>query len=173
MRFAYADPPYLGMASRYDHPESHIYDTIDGHRALIERLCDEFGDGWAISLSSPTLKDILPLCPPDCRVGAWVKPFVSFKPNVNPAYAWEPVIFRGGRKRDRRAPKVRDYIACNVTLRMGFFGAKPAGFCWWLFDLLGMEADDDFVDLFPGSGAVGRSWESWKRSKMPLFEGMR
>lgn len=169
MRFAYADPPYLGLASMYDHPESHVFDTIEGHRALIERLCSEFPDGWAMSLSAPTLKDILPLCPRDCRVGAWVKPFASFKPHVNPAYAWEPVIFRGGRKRDRTHRTVRDWVSCSITLRRGFFGAKPDGFCWWLFDLLGMEADDDFVDLFPGSGAVGRAWVAWKHSHEPLF----
>ena len=33
MRMAYADPPYLGMAANYDHPDTMVYDTIDGHHA--------------------------------------------------------------------------------------------------------------------------------------------
>jgi hypothetical protein len=40
---------------------------------------------------------------------------------------------------------------------------KPQEFCWWLFDLLGVKPDDDFVDLFHGSGAVKRAWESYRK----------
>ena len=36
------------------------------------------------------------LCPSGVRIGALVKPFAVFKTGVNPAYAWEPVIFRLG-----------------------------------------------------------------------------
>ena len=60
MRISYADPPYLGLASRYYHPESHIYDTIEGRKALADRLCDEFPDGWAYSLGSEQHRDRLP-----------------------------------------------------------------------------------------------------------------
>lgn len=171
MRFAYADPPYLGMGKRYDHPESAVYDTIDGHHALIRRLYDEFPDGWAYSLSSTSLRALLPLCREDVRVGAWVKPWCSFKPGVNPAYAWEPVIWRGGRKRQRREPKVRDWVSV-VAHQSGFFGSKPPEFCWWLFNSLGMQPEDDFVDMFPGSNAVGRAWEEYRRVTLaggPLF----
>lgn len=38
-------------------------------------------------------------------------------------------------------------------------GAKPAAFCRWMFDLLGAAPQDDFTDLFPGSGGVGRAWD--------------
>ncbi|MFG6277949.1 hypothetical protein [Microbacterium sp. 5K110] len=37
-------------------------------------------------------------------------------------------------------------------------GAKPAAFCRWVFDLLGAEPQDDFTDLFAGSGGVARAW---------------
>ena len=37
------------------------------------------------------------MCPAGVRVGAWVKTFCAFKKGVRPAYAWEPVIFTGGR----------------------------------------------------------------------------
>jgi len=169
MKVAYADPPYLGMAKFYDHPEGAAYDTIAGHQALIDRLSAEFPDGWAYSLSSTTLRDILPLCPADARVGAWVKPFASFKANVNPAYAWEPVIFRRGRKKDKPAPTIRDWCSVNIALKRGLVGAKPEGFAWWLFELMGMSEEDEFVDIFPGTGGMTRAWENWKRAQMPLF----
>lgn len=167
-RYAYADPPYLGLAEKfYGDP---TYDAIDAHAQLIDRLSRDFPDGWAYSLHSPSLRAILPLCPEDVRVMAWVKPFASFKPGVNPGYAWEPVIVRGGRQpRDRAEPTVRDWAACNITLKRGFTGAKPEGFCFWLFEVLGIQPGDEFVDVFPGSGAVTQAWEKWhgQRSLFP------
>lgn len=164
MRFAYADPPYLGCGKKlygHMHEAAADYDDPETHRGLIARLCDEFPDGWAMSLHTPSLRTILPMCPEDCRVGAWVKPFAVFKPNV--AYAWEPVIFRGGRKRPREMPTVRDWISEVITLKKGCPGAKPEAFSFWLFDLLNIQSTDEFVDLFPGSGQVGRAWDVWKR----------
>lgn len=173
MKFAYADPPYFGQAAKFyagHHPDAADFDRLDTHAALIARLSVDF-EAWALSLNSVTLRAILPLCPADVRVGAWVKPFCSFKPHVNPAYAWEPVIFKGGRKRDRWESTVRDYCSVGITLRSGFPGAKPAPFCWWVFDVLGARADDEFHDLFPGSGAVRRAWDEWCRAgrALPLF----
>jgi hypothetical protein len=174
MRFAYADPPYLGCGKLYpEHPDHLDCDKPEWHQSLVDRLCDEFPDGWAMSLHSPSLRIILPMCPEDVRVCAWTKPFCVFKPNVNPAYAWEPVILRGGRKRQRYDDKVRDYCSVNIALQAGVVGAKPRGFCDWIFELLGIDPhEDEFVDLFPGSGNVGRSWEAWKRYELGLFAGM-
>jgi hypothetical protein len=161
MRFAYADPPYPGCAYLYQaHPD--FAGEVD-HAALVERLVRDFPDGWALSTSSPALKRVLALCPDEARVSAWVKPFASFKPNVNPAYAWEPVIWMGGRKRDRTEETVRDWVSCNITLRKGLTGAKPVEFCFWLFHLLGMQRGDEFADLFPGTGVVARAWEAFQR----------
>lgn len=90
---AYADPPYPGQARKhYRNDPSHIPAAEVDHAALIAQLCDEYPDGWALSTSSAALRDVLLLCPADVRVAAWVKPFAVFKPGVNPAYAWEPVI---------------------------------------------------------------------------------
>ena len=165
MRFAYADPPYLGVAKkRYpEHPESWVYDTLDGHRQLIDRLSAEFPDGWAYSLSARSLYELLPLCPPDVRVMAWVKPWTSFRKNVNPAWAWEPVIVRGGRPRGSKVPTVRDWFSANAphVTGKGYTGRKPEAFSWWVFEVLGARPDDEFVDVFPGSGAVQRAWDSW------------
>lgn len=155
MKFAYADPPYIGQAKR-------LYDCEEiDHEELIQRL-NTF-DAWALSCSSPSLKLILPLCPDDVRIMVWVKPFCSYKPNVNPAYAWEPIIGRGFRKRERYEDTVRDWVSCNITLKKGLAGAKPEGFCFWLFDVFGLLPDDEFYDLFIGTGAVTNAWEKYKK----------
>jgi hypothetical protein len=155
MRAAYADPPYVGQAKRrYQCPE------VD-HRQLIERL--ETFDAWALSVSSTSLREVLALCPDTVRVGAWVKPFAVFRPNVNPAYAWEPVIFRLGRERTRQQPTIRDWVSANMTLQRGLCGAKPDAFCYWIFDVLNLRPGDEFHDLFEGSGAVTRAFRSWLR----------
>lgn len=160
MRFAYADPPYLGCGALYaaHHADALDWNDVEAHRRLIERLGDEYPDGWALSLSTPSMKHLLPLCPVDVRIGSWVKPFAVFKPNVNPAYAWEPVIFRGGRKHDRYDQTVRDWHSENITLKKGLTGAKPPGFCQWVIRLLNAKLGDTFDDLFPGTGAFGDGW---------------
>lgn len=157
MRFAYADPPYLGCAVklyRHLHGAAAEYDSVTGHGDLIARLVAEFSDGWAMSVNTPSLKDILPLCPRECRVMSWVKPFASFKPGVGVAYAWEPIIVCGGRRRTKDQPTVRDWIAENITLKRGFTGAKPRKVVLWLMEVLNVQPGDEVVDLFPGSGAV-------------------
>ena len=87
---------------------------------------------------------------------------------MNPAYAWEPVIWMGGRKRDRTSATAQDWIAANMTTKRGTHGAKPREFCWWLFDLLGMEPEDEFHDLFAGSGAVLQAHKAWTQIR-PLL----
>lgn len=151
MRLAYADPPYIGQAHRYVENEE-----VD-HTELVERLRGY--DGWALSCSSPSLGQLLPLAP-GARIAAWVKPFASFKPGVNPGYCWEPVLFQSGRKRTRKEPTVRDFISCNITIKKGLCGAKPEAFCNWILDLIGWQPGDVLDDLFPGTGVMGRVVES-------------
>lgn len=156
MKVAYADPPYIGQARKH-----YQCDEIN-HALLIKDL--ERYDSWALSCSSPSLGLILNLCPKDVRVMAWVKPFCSFKPNVNPAYAWEPVIVKlsGERSRSRTEKTIRDWVSCNITLKKGLCGAKPEAFCFWLFSVLNMNPTDEFCDLFPGTFAVTNAWIKWK-----------
>lgn len=168
MRFAYADPPYLGLAQKFYghlHAQAADYDDPETHRRLIESMTDEY-DGWALSLHLPTLKIMLDMCPADVRIGAWVKPFASFKKNVTRAWTWEPILLWGGRQIPITQNTMRDWIeapaiAENITLQRGFTGAKPAAVCRWIFDWLNMEATDEFVDLFPGSGAVTDAYHGW------------
>lgn len=152
MKIAYADPPYLGCSHYY--PEHQEVD----YEKLIEDLMWDY-DSWALSCSSPSLGYLLNHYLlkgiQSIRVGAWVKPFCSFKPNVNPAYAWEPVIFRIKQQRlTRKDATIRDWVSANITLKKGLVGAKPPEFCYWLFDLLQVKASDEFYDLYPGTGIV-------------------
>lgn len=166
LRVAYADPPYIGQARKHYSHDPRCAEV--DHAKLIEHL-NTF-DAWALSCSSPSLRQILPLCPADVRVMAWVK-FCTFKVNVNPAYAWEPVIVRGGRKRTRRQDTLRDWFAHVITLKKGLVGVKPEKVCHWLFGVLNLQPHDEFHDLFPGSGAVSAAWETWKQLNAPAVHG--
>jgi len=181
MRFAYADPPYPGQASRHYKHHADYGGEVD-HRALIERLMDEFADGWALSTSEAALKDVLELVPrgtpsrknkgrylngTGVRILAWCKPNAPWMP-VNPQFGWEPVLLYGGR-RSAGQPPVRNWLVCSpqgYTWRPRppghITGAKPPEFCRWVFRALGARPDDQLVDLFPGSGAVQRAWETFE-----------
>lgn len=164
MRVCYADPPYPGQGRRYKCAEMD-------HAELIARLVRDYPDGWALSTSSPALRDILPLCPPKARVMAWCKPFVPMRPTVPVAYAWEPVIVMGGRKRPRSRRSMMDWLLAGneqSPLIPGFTGAKPAAFCFWLFNVLGLEPTDEFDDLFHGTGAVKLAWSYFCRQGVLL-----
>ena len=158
MRVAYADPPYEGCAHYYDERE------VD-HPALIARLIVEFPDGWALSCKTNSVRALYPLCPEDTRLCAWVKGWASYKPGVHPAYAWEPVLVRGGRKPSRAQATVRDWLRAHPTTRKEFTGRKPEAFSLWIFGLLGLQSGDELVDLYPGSGAVGRTWERYSAQR--------
>lgn len=163
LRIAYADPPYLGKCGMYDHHHEAPYgcwDEAETHIALAADLQRDFPDGWALSCSTPSLRLLLPACP-EARIGAWVKGWCSWKPNTYPAYAWEPVLFGGGRKPatgDKTWMTARDWMQANVTTGQPVKGAKPEAFCMWVFALLGAHPEDELVDLFSGSGAVTRAW---------------
>ena len=158
MRFAYADPPYVGCSSYYDHPDSARWDDPAEHVALMHTMEAEY-DGWALSLSTPSLAALLPGAPEGTRIGAWVKPFAAFKRNVRVAYTWEPVLFHRIAPRRDGEHVGRDHLAEGITLRRGFTGAKPERFAVWLRVLLGYQEGDALVDLFPGSGAIGNSFD--------------
>jgi hypothetical protein len=169
MRAAYADPPYIGQAKKFysDDPRCAEVD----HEVLLAELCAGY-DAWALSCSSNTLRRILrlPACPEDIRIASWIKPWASYKPGVNPAYTWEPVLFYGSRKRDRAEDKVRDSVVAAVPMGQQITGTKPRHFCYWLFELLGLRPGDEFIDLFPGSGAVSAAWRDWQISERDKVE---
>lgn len=165
IRLAYADPPYLGCCNKYDHGhgaggdrpfDGLCWDEPETHRLLFAYL-DEHYDGWAYSMTSTTLAQLLPMVP-HARVAAWVKPFASFKKNVRICYAWEPVLFVPGRREQQEGvPYGRDFIAERITMQRGFTGTKPERVCRWVLDLLGYVEGDEVDDLFSGTNPMARA----------------
>lgn len=163
MRFAYADPPYPGMAHRWYQGEE-----VD-HRELVERLVAEYPDGWALSTSSEALREVWALCPPATRLHVWVNGPRKVR-SYRALHAFEAVLVAGGRRRPE--PSVEDL--CDVLSWGGrqhshpgaLPGMKPAAFCEWVFRLLGATEGDELDDLYPGSGAVARAWALYTTGKM-------
>lgn len=154
LRFAYADPPYPGLANLYVEREE-----VD-HRELIARLEADY-DGWALHTHVPALAHLLPLCPPEVRVIAWVKPFAVFRPGRRLQWAWEPILIKalgppsGG--------SMFDWHRSSPT-RAGrkLKGAKPAEVAMYVFGAAGLRPQDTLEDLYPGTGAITRAWEQWR-----------
>lgn len=162
VRFAYADPPYIGCAHMYkDHPD---YGGEVDHEELVSKLLSEY-DGFCLHTHVPGLRVLLPMMPDDVRVCAWVKPFAAFKPNVAPAYAWEPVLIRPVVKAEMVEGVVcRDWVSESITMKRGLTGVKPEKVCHWVFNISGLMGaeDETVIDLFPGTGAVGRAWDTYR-----------
>ena len=158
MRFAYADPPYLGQCDRYGHHHKEPWGCWDDpitHYDLMKHLIRDY-DGWALSASAPSLNGFK--WPQDARVAAWVKPFAAYKANVRIAYTWEPVIFKPGRDSSKDgAPVGRDHLSEPITMQKRLTGAKSERFCRWIANLLGYVEGDEMVDLFPGTGIMART----------------
>lgn len=154
MRFAYADPPYLGCGKIYAayHPEALIWDDPATHLALIDQLRDEYPDGWVLSCNPRDLALYLPAAP-EARVGAWCKTWHQIRPTTV-QHSWEAVLWMGGRKDNKRAPMVRDWLVANATRMRGLPGAKPETFNRWVLDLLNYQDGDELDDLFPGTGGM-------------------
>jgi len=91
MKFAYADPPYIGQAKRHYQKHKDYAGEVD-HAELIDRLESEF-DGWALSASMKSLPTVMKLCPNDVLTLSWIKPIAPPMGDKR-HYSWEPVIFR-------------------------------------------------------------------------------
>ena len=164
MKLGYADPPYPGCAHYYkDHPD--FAGEVD-HAALVAQLEREF-DGWVLHTHVGGLRmmEREHLLPDDgIRICQWVKPFAAFKRNVPVAFTYEPVIIKAARKPTvSHRTVMRDYIECPITMQRGLTGAKPDKVCWWAFEIVGADPEDELVDMFPGTGAVTRAWKAWRK----------
>jgi hypothetical protein len=169
-RFAYADPPYPGRARKYYADEPTYGGEVD-HQALVAELVAGGYVGWALSTAADALAELLPLCPPDARVCAWVKPIGASTRTYGLHSCWEPLVVVGGR---RLRPGVRDWLAAQPARFGGDLpGRKPLAFCAWLFDCLGMQPGDELTDLFPGTGVVGSSWRELSSAAAAPGDGCR
>lgn len=171
MRFAYADPPYLGQAHRHYGKHADYAGEVD-HVELISRLQNDY-DAWALSLSMKSLPTLLPMCPKDVLVLSWIKPIAPPMGDKR-MYSWEPVILHGGR---RPTTPTRMHVVASppqFTFRPRppehVIGEKPREFCLWLFQCAGLSPNDEFIDLFPGSGALTSAWAAFCADPMPVVE---
>lgn len=162
-RLAYADPPYPGNSARIygEHPD---YAGEVDHPALLSRLATF--DGWALSTSAAALPQVVAAAVAQdlpVRVGAWMRGARPHSTARYPVSAWEPVVYVPVPSRHAGEPRRVDGLVHGVspmvTLPSRVVGAKPAAFCRWVFDLVGATARDELVDLFPGSGIVGMTWQ--------------
>lgn len=167
MKIGYADPPYFGCGKLYadEHPYALEWDAPKAHLSLVDRLQSEF-DGWVLHTSA-TPANLAIYAPIVEKTGArwcsWVKGFAAFKKNVSVAYAWEPVIIKPARKPVvSKRLVMRDWIQESITLKRGLTGAKPEAVVHWALELVAARPDDELIDLFPGTGAVTRAWETWR-----------
>ncbi len=164
-RYAYADPPYPGLAARYYRDHADFGGEVD-HAELVRRLTAEY-DGWALSTSAAALQDVLAVCPAGVRVAAWLRG-ARGGASYLPQQAWEPVVYYRARAvlghgETARVDALHYVLRPRLADPFRCAGSKPATFCSWLFALLGLQPDDDLVDLFPGSGRVGEAWETYRR----------
>lgn len=166
VKFAFADPPYPGQAKKHYGTHPDYAGEVD-HRALVEQLATY--DGWALSTAMKSFVSVAKLLPDDILTLAWIKP-IAPPMGDHRHYSWEPVFLRPVR---RPGP---GYVKSHLILSPPMFtfrpkpdshviGEKPEGFAHWVFENAGLVADDVMVDLFPGSGAVGRAWESWRTGR--------
>lgn len=58
-------------------------------------------------------------------------------------------------EKDGEQTTPKDFIVEPITLKKGLVGAKPEKVCRWILDLLNVQAGDQVVDLYPGTGIMG------------------
>lgn len=154
MRFAYADPPYYKQGKKLYgklHSEAAVWDDKQAHLDLIDKLINDYPDGWALSCNPSDLSWIIQH--DGIRVCVWAKTFHQIRPTTV-QYAWEAVLLYGGRKDNKRKPMVRDWISCARSMRKGLVGAKPLTFNLWILDLLNYQPGDELHDIFPGTNGM-------------------
>lgn len=93
-------------------------------------------------------------------------------------YSWEPVILSPVRVPLHSTPTAIAVSPPQFTFRTTpeshVIGEKPEDFAHWVFASAGLLKTDDLVDLFPGSGAISRAWETYDpaRGKNPINQMM-
>lgn len=176
MKIAIADPPYFGRAHRWYgagrghagghgradiHLNASDWDLPETHQSLVAELEREC-DGWAIAMAPDSLPLYLAVAPPAARVAVWARG--NAIPSGSRVRAvWEPVLIKIPPQRSPHGagPAVDDVLTVGIDAG-GFAGRKPAAWTHWVLGMLGYRpADDELVDLFPGSGAVTRAAETY------------
>lgn len=184
LRFAYADPPYPGLARR-------LYRCAEvDHRELIERLFNEHPDGWALSTHASSLIEVGAMVRElaiadevadveQLRVSIWNRGSRSGIASRRARNAWEPLIVYGGRPLELATDEtLDDVLTCSPratpsSIPGAVIGMKSPAFAEWMFRQLGALRGDTMIDMFPGSGVVSRAWSLYSRSPDSLHVNTR
>lgn len=152
MKFAYADPPYLGHAQKNYGAKAKPYDELETHQALIRHLVRNYPDGWALSMNPENLLELATEIPRGALICAWTKT------NPEPMHtavlrSWEPLIlWRNHRRAQAARPKTT--LASSTYNAHKLRGSKPEVFNRWVLALLGYEDGDTLDELFPGTALM-------------------
>lgn len=121
-------------------------------------------DGWAIATSPDGIAAYGGL-PAGARIMCWIKP------NAIPGShrlrsSWEPVLLYPPQgRRSNRTPRGMMSDVHTAPYPRGFIGQKPESWTHWILDAFLYDPDQDHVvDMFEGSGAVGRAVALWRPS---------
>lgn len=160
----YADPPYAGCRFKYARRNGSRQwgrnARADFMRELIARM--EWlrrKDGiCAVSMAVPEL-GLLPLFPSGWRVLVWAKPFAVFRPNVWPAYSWEPIVAWGkfpGRVEQLESKTPHDWFQCSprVPSKTNHETPKPEEFAERVINLTLGPRRGPVLELFCGTSPV-------------------
>jgi hypothetical protein len=159
--FCFADPPYAGQAKKYRKHKDYAGEVNMG--LLIATLLSY--DGWALCASMKSLPHLLKMCPDDVITLAWFKP-IAPPLGDHRRYAWEPVILRPVRYYGPGYVPTAliaspDMYTFRETPAEHVEGQKPEAFSHWVMASAGLVKEDEFHDLFPGSGAVAKAWDTY------------
>ena len=190
MKFAIADPPYLGRAKIWygqkmrksqkgikfggtskvnykpaDFNENaEIWDNIKTHKNLIEKLENEY-DGFALCMAHDNLQKLLPFCKPNIKIMIWHKWSIPSRSRIQNRF--EPVLIRIPKslKGAVKGQTMPDVLTWQMRTKSDFAGAKPKEWTYWVLDAMGVDKDDEIEDLFIGSGAVTQAINDYKKER--------
>lgn len=194
-KLAIADPPYpptrrgRPVASRWYgsnahtlgpgsyaadfHPDAEQWDDPATHRALLERLMDQY-DGWALATSVDGVDAYLPL-PVEVRRMVWVKPNAMPGPaRIHNRHEFVLLYPPAGRRSSRNGRGVVPDVLIEPKRNDGFAGAKPEAWTRWVLDAMSYSPETDTVDdLFRGSGAVEAAMAQPQLVTMRIRPGLK
>jgi hypothetical protein len=143
LRVCIADPPYPGKAARYYRNEPTYAGEVDY-------------DGYALATSAEACRWLWPLCSDEVRQATWSKPIGTPEATLGMHNLHEVVLVKQARRLRGGIP---DALVAQPARFGGHLpGRKPLAWIAWVFRMLGMQPGDQLVDLFPGTGVIGRSW---------------
>lgn len=163
----FADLAEVATASK-KRAKHGLLDDVLTPEAVVAKLNDEF-DAWAMILKVSDLRAVLPYCPSNVRVGAWIRTVEPGTTLANKRASWEPVIFmtRGIRKLSPGRKPWLDHHVEPYAPEKRIKGSRPPGVYAWIFEGLELKQRDSFVHLFQKDDRMTAAWKQWQVRNNP------